>query len=221
MTKRSREFEKLSGLKFNKLIGSGVYGKVYSIKEDPKLVVKVQGLWDHLQELPTSVYLSNKNVIPKVRNIYKGNKDGYIVQDRYDGTLYDIINKKTKNLPGVSKDGNLNKKGRRSLRNAIKKLHHSGVIHLNLHRDNIVYKKTPKGLKFKVIDLGHAYKTNKPLTSIRAIKKETEKRAKKMFSMPSDIKLSVEREVQFYKGNPPPKHDYTPTQRQLKLFKGI
>ena len=94
MTKR--EFEKLSGLKINKKIGSGVYGRVYSIKGNPKLVVKVQKLWDYLRESPASIYLSNKNVIPKVRGLYKGKKEGYILQERYDGTLYDIINKKTK-----------------------------------------------------------------------------------------------------------------------------
>ena len=217
-----REFEKLSGYKKSKKIGSGVAGTVYAIKGNPKLIVKEQPINLFKRELPPAIYLSKINVLPKIRGVYQSKRKGYIIQDRYDGTLRDIIKKKVKNTSGVTKDGDLNKNSRRKLRTVIRKMHKAGVVHLNLHTDNIVYKKTPTGLVFKVIDTGRAQGVDTPMKTLDNIKRETRKRAKKMFKYrPEDVQRTVDRELQFYKGTPLPKYDFSPDERQLKIFKGI
>ena len=216
------EFEKISGYQKGKKIGSGVAGAVYEIKGNPKLAVKEQPIRLFKRELPPAIYLSNKNVIPKIHGIYQGKRKGYMLQDRYDGTLRNIIKKKVKSTTGVTKDGDLNKISRRKLRTVVRKMHKAGVVHLNLHTDNIVYKKTPSGLVFKVIDAGRAQGVNRPMKTLDNIKRETRKRAKKMFKgRPEDIQRTIDRELQFYKGTPLPKYDLSPDERQLKLFKGI
>ena len=216
------EFEKLSGYQKGKKIGSGVAGVVYTIKGNPKLAVKEQSINLFKRELPPAIYLSKINVSPKIRGIYQGKRKGYIIQDRYDGTLRNIIKKKVKITTGVTKDGDLNKKSRRNLRTIVHKMHKAGVVHLNLHTDNIVYKKTPNGLVFKVIDAGRAQGVEKPMKTIANIKHETRKRAKQMFKYnPEHVQETVDRELQFYKGTPLPKNDFSLTEMQLKLFKGI
>jgi len=211
------EFEKLSGLKKGRKLGTGVRGTVYSIRDNPKLVVKQQPLRHHHREVPIALYLSKKRVIPKVYDVYDGRRNGYIVQERYDGTLGNIMDRKKRS---ISRTGNLSLKNQVRLKNAVHRFHRTGVIHLNMHADNIVYKKTPKGLVFKVIDPGWAVKVKPSITGAPRVKKETEKLAKKMFpSSPYNIKVAIDRELQFYKGHHPPKVDYSKSQLQLNLFK--
>ena len=68
------EFERLSGLKKGKQLGSGIHGKVYAIKNKPRLVVKQQSRKYFRREVPFSILLSRKSVIPKLRGVYQGKK---------------------------------------------------------------------------------------------------------------------------------------------------
>ena len=115
------EFQKLTGLKKDKKIGSGVYGKVYTIKDKPNLVVKVQPRKYFRREAPLMVHLSRKGVTPKLKGLYQGSKMGYIIQERYNGVLGNIVNGRVKNLPGMTKDGDMNAQSRKSLRDVVKK----------------------------------------------------------------------------------------------------
>lgn len=214
--------QKLCGIRKGKKIGSGVYGKVYISRDNPKLIIKEQKLSSFRRELIPALFLSKKNVIPKIKKVCATSNKGYIVQERYDGTLRDIIKKKVKGITGVTKDGDLTKASRQKLRAIIRKMHDVGVVHLNLHTDNIVFKKTPSGLKFRVIDPGMAVITNKSLRTTKNIKKEAEKYAKLLFrDRPNYVRRTVERELQFYKGTPIAKEDLSTKEQDLKIFKGI
>ena len=131
------EFEKLSGLKKGKKIGSGVYGGVYEIVGKPKLVVKQQKVVYFRREVPLSIIMSRKKIIPKVHNVFQGNKYGYIVQERYDGTLANLMDRKVKNTPGVDKNGRPTAKTYKALQRVIKRMHSLGFLHMNLHANNV------------------------------------------------------------------------------------
>ena len=184
------EFEKLSGLKKGKIIGSGVYGKVYEIKGKPGLVVKQQPRKYFRREAPMIIKFSRYNITPRIRDLIQGKRLGYIIQDRYNGTLGNIINGNVKNTK-------LKQKDRQQIKKLVQKMHARKLLHMNLHADNIVYKKTPKGLRFKIIDAGQSLQINKPMRSVKNVRKEVNRHAN------HHKKEVEERETQFYNMRPP------------------
>ena len=212
------EFELLSGLKKGRLVGSGVYGDVYEIKGKSGIVVKEQKVPHHNKELSFLKMFSRKNISPKLYGAYRGKEYGYLVMEKYTGKLGNILNGPVRNLPGMTKDGNFNAKTRKKLRDIIKKMHKTGVLHMNLHVDNILYKLTPKGIKFRIIDPGLAVQTSKSLKTPKQIENAINH---EWIGKNRHKDLTVRRELQFYKGYPPPKEDIQPSRRDLKVFKGI
>ena len=197
------EFKKLSGLQKGKKVGSGVYGKVYEIKGKPGLVVKQQPRKYFRQEAPMIMKFSRYNLTPRIRGLIQGKRQGYIIQDKYNGTLGNIINGNVKNTTLKHKD-------RKQIKKLVQKMHARKLLHMNLHADNIVYKKTPRGLKFKIIDAGHSIEIKKPMRSVKNVIKEVNRHA-------NHHKHEVEeRETQFYSLRPPYHYDIHTSNRSLK-----
>ena len=163
------EFEQLSGLKKGKKIGTGAYGRVYEIVNKPKLVVKEQKLISFKREYPFFILLSRKKISPKLHDVFQGKKLGYMIMEKYNGTLRNLADGKLGKIKGIMPDGRLNPSSLKSLKSVVRKLHQSGILHMNLHRDNIMFKKTPTGLKFKIIDPGFAIKVNKPMKGYKSV----------------------------------------------------
>ena len=178
-----KEFTKLSpGYTIGKKLGSGVSGDVYKIKENPDMIVKVQPLVYFYHEVPILVKMSRKGISPKVRGIYTGKTNGYIVMDRFDGTLMNLIKKK---------DSKISKLSMKRLTAIIKKMHRSGILHMNLHAGNIVYRKKKDGtFIFKVIDPGQS----KDIKTHMKTKKNVVRQIKKHYKG-KHLKMVVQREV--------------------------
>ena len=85
-------------------------------------------------EIYINMVMSNNGIAPKVYDYAMKNKKGYIVMDKYDGTLTDLLHRyqydKTIDFKSIKE----------ILKNYIKKMHDLGIVHRDLSSNNIVYK---------------------------------------------------------------------------------
>ena len=80
---------------------------------------------------------------------------GFIIMEKFDGVLLDILIKYNENLFTSKIDDTFTNKIMNNITTIINKMHNTGVIHNDLHSKNIVYKINNKNeYKFAIIDFG-------------------------------------------------------------------
>ena len=138
--------ECVRNLKIKKVLGQGRYGTVASVCRGGKCkyVVKIQKLdrrgggiltqrdfWD---EVAVSAKAGQLGISPKVKDAWECDGNGYIVMTRIKGeTLLDVL----QNDPNLERVITLQK----NAKDALKKAHAAGLLHRDIHAQNIMVKK--------------------------------------------------------------------------------
>ena len=149
----------------NKLVflGSGSSGMVYKIKDEPDKVLKIQThkppYLTHeslVKEIDIQKHLASKGLAPKVFGDVFQSPNGKlsgVKMENLDGSVKELMKK-----------GMFTKKHSEQIDRLVKGAHKEGVMHFDVHRDNIMFKKLPDGeLKFFLIDFGKSVKLNVPI----------------------------------------------------------
>ena len=149
----------------NKLVflGSGASGMVYKIKDEPDKVLKIQThkppYLTHeslVKEIDIQKHLASKGLAPKVFGDVFQSPNGKlsgVKMENLDGSVKELMEK-----------GMFTKKHSEQIDRLVKDAHKEGVMHFDIHRDNIMFKKLPDGdLKFFLIDFGKSVKLNVPI----------------------------------------------------------
>ena len=147
-------------------IGEDSISNVYDIGEGKVIKIARDG-----QSLEREAKIQNKlsAISPKIFAY----RDNWIIMEKMDGTLYDIIKTHIQDKPLFNM---LIKSVKRDVRHAIKKMHESGIIHNDLKSSNIFYKIIDNQYKFYIGDFGMAQKSKKDLTDKNVILKIMMKR---------------------------------------------
>tara|TARA_R110000803_G_scaffold80044_1_gene145787 strand:+ start:818 stop:1381 length:564 start_codon:yes stop_codon:yes gene_type:complete len=140
-------------MKSNK-IGEDSISNVYDIGEGKVIKIARDG-----QNLEREAKIQNKlsDISPKIFTY----RDNWIIMEKMDGTLYDIIKTHIHDKPLFNM---LIKSAKRDVRCAIRKMHERSIIHNDMKSSNIFYKIIDNQYKFYIGDFGMAQKSKKDLT---------------------------------------------------------
>ena len=155
-----------------KIIGSGAFGQVYLVKKNKKtFACKVQWMNqrkmnqrkmtdniyqkqinDWLYEFKIGTKVGKENIGPKIYNIH-------FIYDKTRNILYNIII--MEHIDGVTLetyigDNTLTTTHIKLLDTTINKLHKLGIVHGDLHRNNIIVVSNKKTIRFCIIDYGRS-----------------------------------------------------------------
>ena len=87
--------------------------------------------------------MSENNISPKVYEIFKCLNMSYIIMDKWEGTIRELINLDI-----------LNKNHLDRIMVLIQKMHKLGIVHNDLHTANILYRVVNNTYEFSIIDFG-------------------------------------------------------------------
>ena len=133
------------------LFDSSSYGSLSDVclNSDCKYVIKLIKITnssdykDFIREALISSIASRKKIGPKIYDIYTCLNFGYIIMDRWDGSIKNLI---TKNLITTERF--------KKILDTIKNMHNIGIIHNDLHIGNILYKIDNNNYTFCITDFG-------------------------------------------------------------------
>lgn len=130
-----------------------IYGKVAYPKSEKDCLNYLERM---KQEILISHMMSDIGIGPKVFEtaIDKNNKIGYIVMEKYEGTLPDLIFQNDENEEVID--------FAKQIKPLLTKMHGQGIIHGNLRPKNILFKrnKDQDKIKLAISDFGQAFFSN-------------------------------------------------------------
>lgn len=142
-----------------KKLGSGVYGAVYSVTQEPDSVLKYgENLRMVISESVFMANMNHPNIIKLKKIIIPSHSPTTLVPsmipvlviERVDGDMHKFINKGYNTVDNI-------KKFFKDILSAIYYLHINGIYHRDIHLGNILYKKLDDGtFQFYLGDLGLA-----------------------------------------------------------------
>lgn len=130
----------------------GVYGSISEVclKSDCKYIVKLIPLSyenvykTFLREALIAPMMAKYGVGPKIYDIFICLNAGYIIMDKWEGSIRKLMGN------GKFTDNHLE-----TISNLIVKMHEKGVIHNDLHTANVLYRKKKNGdFEFTITDFG-------------------------------------------------------------------
>lgn len=140
----------------NVYIGKGVYGSVADacLHSNCKFVVKMTDIAYRpkrkafVREVKLSVPMGKLGISPKVHDYFMCMNAGFIIMEKWDGSLKTLL-QGNYYLPNEQK---------KQIAELVKRMHSYGIIHNDLHADNILYKSKGIHKEFSIIDFGLALK---------------------------------------------------------------
>jgi len=163
---KNEDYIKFYKYKPIKSIGAGVYGQVYLVKKNKKtFACKVQTITpyilDNIYENHINNWLYEYKLGSKVGKEKIGPKmyDIHFIYDKQLNKLFNIII--MEHIDGVTletyiKNNSLNAIQIKQLETTINKLHKMGIVHGDIHDNNILVISNNKTIRFCIIDYGYA-----------------------------------------------------------------
>ena len=161
-----------------KILGNDSTSIVYDIGNDK--VIKISKNGKSLEKEARIQSKLPKNIAPKIFSY----RDNWIIMEKMDGTLYDIIKEHEADKPLINM---IKKFAKISIKKSIKIMHGCGIIHNDLKLSNIFYKLIDNEFKFYIGDFGMATTSKKNLNDANILMDIMFKRWNKS----RDIKFTV------------------------------
>ena len=145
------------------LFDKGKYGSVSEacLKSNCKYVVKLIPLaYEYifktfLREALIAPIMAENGIGPKIHDIFICMNAGYIVMDKWDGSIVKLVEGYNENINGENIRQELSYKDLKKICKLIQKMHKCNIIHNDLHTGNILYrKKDNNDYEFAITDYG-------------------------------------------------------------------
>ena len=146
----------------------GTVGTLYNVKDNKKLLVKVMPINRRdnrssiMREINFMTKAAAKAVTPKIYNAkfceYNGKKYVFLVIEKYgEGTLEDLFSAFNNMNFRRQKNNSILQDVGEKITNLLDNLYSIGIIHGDLHAQNILYRLTKSGkIYLKIIDFGYS-----------------------------------------------------------------
>lgn len=159
----SLEMKKYDFTEYSKQLGKGSYGTVFEACQRDKTcdwvlkIVKLEGFSkkkkkdddddvteeDFQQEAVLSKLFGDEGLAPKVKAYFICEKQGFMISERFDGSLNTLVDKSKTIHNHILDIG-------RQIKSLVKKFHKLGFIHFDLALRNVLYRKEKDG-NYKVV----------------------------------------------------------------------